>query len=97
VDIAGYDLALEEARARSEFSSGARAVEHVYRAATERLPNKAVRFLGYEQDTAQSEVVALIVAGALVTEANAGDDVEIIVSATPFYAEKRRQVGTKAE
>ena len=93
VDIAGYDLALEEARARSEFSSGARAVEHVYRAATERLPNKAVRFLGYEQDTAQSEVVALIVAGALVTEANAGDDVEIIVSATPFYAESGGQVG----
>jgi alanyl-tRNA synthetase len=97
VDIAGYDLALEEARARSEFSSGARAVEQVYRAAIERLPEKAVRFLGYEQDTAQSEVVALIVAGALVPEASAGDDVEIIVSSTPFYAESGGQVGDQGQ
>ncbi len=97
VDIAGYDLALEQARARSEFSSGSRAVEHVYRAALERVPHQAVRFLGYEQNEAQSSIIALIVNGVLVSEANAGDSVEIVVEATPFYGESGGQVGDQGQ
>ncbi len=93
VDTAGYEQALEQARARSEFSSGARAVEHVYRAALDKVPNQAVRFLGYEQETASSKVVAIIVDGNIVAEAHAGDAVEIVVEATPFYGESGGQVG----
>ena len=97
VDVAGYDSALEQARARSEFSSGARAVEHVYRSALERVPNQAVRFLGYEQNAAQSKIVALIANGTLVAQANAGDAVEIVVEATPFYGESGGQVGDQGQ
>ncbi len=97
VDLPGYDLALEQARARSEFNSGARAVEHVYRTALERVPDQTVRFLGYEQDAANSRIVALIVDGVLVAEANAGDEVEIVVSATPFYGESGGQVGDQGQ
>lgn len=93
VDTSGYEQALEAARTRSEFSSGARAVEHVYRAALDKVPNQAVRFLGYEQDNAVSKVVAIIVNGELVPEAHAGDAVEIVVEATPFYGESGGQVG----
>ncbi len=97
VDVAGYDLALEQARARSEFNSGAKAVEHVYRSALERVPNQAVRFLGYEQTVAESTIVALLVNGAMLAEANAGDAVEIVVEATPFYGESGGQVGDQGQ
>ena len=93
VDLDGYDSALEQARARSEFKSGARAVEHVYRVALERLSEHTVKFLGYERESADSKIVALIRDGEFVTEADAGDDVEIVVAATPFYGESGGQVG----
>jgi alanyl-tRNA synthetase len=95
VDLDGYESALEKARSRSEFKSGARAVEQVYRAALERVPGGAVKFVGYEQDSAQSEVVALIRDGELVSEANAGDEVEVVVAKTPFYGESGGQVGDR--
>jgi alanyl-tRNA synthetase len=95
VDLDGYEAALEKARSRSEFKSGARAVEQVYRAALERVPGGAVKFLGYEQDSAQSEIVALIRDGELVSEASTGDDVEIVVAKTPFYGESGGQVGDR--
>jgi alanyl-tRNA synthetase len=93
VDVAGYEAALEEARARSEFAGVARAVEQVYRNALERVPAGAVKFLGYEQARAEATVVALILDGSFVTEASAGSEVEIVVDQTPFYGESGGQVG----
>ena len=95
VDLDGYESALDKARSRSEFKSGARAVEQVYRAALERVPGGAVKFVGYEQEVAESTVVALVRDGELVNEASAGDDVEIVVATTPFYGESGGQVGDR--
>ncbi|HEY5957804.1 MAG TPA: alanine--tRNA ligase, partial [Polyangiaceae bacterium] len=93
VDRAGYDAALEVARARSEFKSGATAVESVYRAALTSIPSGAVKFVGYDRDEAKSVVRSLVVDGAIVNDAGVGANVEVIVDETPFYAESGGQVG----
>ena len=93
VDAAGYDQALEEARKKSEFRGVDQAVEDVYRSALQTLPAAGVTFLGYDVEVANSTVLAIIEDGRLVSEANAGSDVEVITTETPFYAESGGQVG----
>ncbi|HKY35088.1 MAG TPA: alanine--tRNA ligase [Polyangiaceae bacterium] len=93
VDQAGYDTALEEARKRSEFAGIDQAVEGAYREAQALVPGGAVQFLGYEQTQGSASIVALVRAGALVDSAKAGDEVDVITSATPFYGAAGGQVG----
>ena len=52
-----------------------------------------VNFLGYRTLTADSEVIGLVVNGDSVREATAGDDVEVILAETPFYAARGGQIG----
>ena len=93
VDNQGYEEALAEARERSEFKGHDQAVESVYREALSAVPGGAVRFLGYEADSASSRVVALVQGGALVARAESGGEVEVVTEATPFYGEAGGQVG----
>jgi alanyl-tRNA synthetase len=93
VDKAGYDEALEAAKERSEFKSQNQAVEGVYREALAAVPGSAVRFTGYEKDSDHGKLLAIVKDGALVSEANAGDSVELITDQTPFYGESGGQIG----
>jgi alanyl-tRNA synthetase len=93
VDRVGYDQALEEARKRSEFKGVERAVESVYREALEKVPPSGVSFVGYERDSTQSSVLAIIHKGSLVNRAVEGESVELVTQATPFYAEQGGQIG----
>jgi alanyl-tRNA synthetase len=93
VDEEGYKAALVEARERSEFKSSDHAIESVYREALAAVPGGSVRFTGYEKDRDQSTLLAIVKNGALVSEASAGDSVELISENTPFYGESGGQVG----
>jgi alanyl-tRNA synthetase len=93
VDTAGYEQALAEARERSEFKGVDQANLPVFSEARALLPEAGVRFVGYERDRANSQVVALIVKDALTERASAGDTVFVVVKETPFYAESGGQVG----
>jgi alanyl-tRNA synthetase len=95
VDLEGYDRALEEVRAKSEFVSSSAATPQVYREALSKLPAKEVRFLGYEREVAEVEVVAIIKGGALVDQAFVGDKVEVVLDMTPFYGEAGGQIGDR--
>ncbi len=53
----------------------------------------ATEFLGYETETAEGVVLAILRDGERVGEAAAGDEVAIIVNQTPFYGELGGQVG----
>ena len=53
----------------------------------------ATQFLGYEQISASSPAVGLIADDEVVSEAAAGQSVEVVLVQTPFYAEGGGQIG----
>jgi alanyl-tRNA synthetase len=95
VDQEGYDRALEAQKARSEGSKvGDRALDDVWHAVKERLGAAAsTRFLGYDAEEGSCAVLAIVKDGVEVARAEAGDEVALVLDATPFYGESGGQVG----
>jgi alanyl-tRNA synthetase len=94
VDHEGFNEELEQARVRSQGSKiGSSAVAKVYPALAQNIG--AVEFLGYDMQSAQSEVLALVADGGPVDELGDGAQGEIITRATPFYPEQGGQVGDR--
>ena len=92
VDVAGFEEAMQAQRQRGREAahfSGDRDLNRLY----EDLGTGATQFLGYTSMAAESVVVGLVKDGEPVQRADAGDDVEIILRDTPFYAEGGGQVG----
>ncbi|NOX73176.1 MAG: alanine--tRNA ligase, partial [Alphaproteobacteria bacterium] len=54
-------------------------------------------FLGYDTETAEGVIVALVQGGAKVETVKTGDKVQIALNQTPFYAESGGQVGDQGE
>ncbi|SEW18460.1 alanyl-tRNA synthetase [Aliiroseovarius sediminilitoris] len=94
VDQAGFDAAMEEqkARARAAWSgSGEAADATIWFDLAEQ--HGVTEFLGYDTEHAEGQVLALVADGALTDRATSGDEVQIVVNQTPFYAEAGGQVG----
>src|SRR5438045_7387428 len=94
VDIDKFEQEMELARARSRASwvgSGEAATEATWFALREELG--ASEFLGYETETAEGVILAILKGEERVAEAKAGDEVGVIVNQTPFYGESGGQVG----
>jgi alanyl-tRNA synthetase len=88
IDQAGFDAAMEaqkeRARAASKFGVDQR--ENI------KLSGKT-DFLGYEKLTERAVVTSLIFDGALVAELRAGQEGQVVLDHTPFYAESGGQIG----
>ncbi|HDL16511.1 MAG TPA: alanine--tRNA ligase, partial [Rhizobiales bacterium] len=96
VDLAQFDKAMEKQRedARKAWAgSGDAATEQVWFELRERYG--ASEFLGYETETAEGKVLALVRDGAPLDEISQGDEAAIILNQTPFYGESGGQVGDK--
>ncbi|MDQ0218202.1 alanine--tRNA ligase [Peribacillus cavernae] len=52
-------------------------------------------FTGYDQLETEGKVAAIVKNGELVDEAHEGDEVQVILSETPFYAESGGQIADK--
>jgi alanyl-tRNA synthetase len=94
VDVAGFEAAMAKQKqtARASWSgSGETGTAKLWFDLREELG--ATEFLGYSTEKAEGQVTALIRAGARVADAKAGEDVQIIVNQTPFYAESGGQMG----
>ena len=94
VDVDAFNLAMAKRRAEARKSwtgSGEEATEAVWFDVRESVG--ATEFLGYQSETAEAIVTAILKGSERVGEAGAGADVAIVVNQTPFYAESGGQMG----
>ncbi len=94
VDIAAFDACMENQKEMARAAhkgSGDAATSKIWFELKEKI--SVTKFLGYEQDEADAEVLAIVKNGASVQDANAGDEVFIVLNQTPFYGESGGQVG----
>ncbi len=92
VDTEGFEREMEAQRQRGR-ASAQFGEERIKIRQYESLGVGATQFLGYEQISASSPVVGLIADDEVVSEATAGQSVELVLVQTPFYAEGGGQIG----
>jgi len=92
-DQAGFDRAMEEQKSRAR-ASWKGAAKQTANPAYQKLPKS--EFEGYRQTRSEGcEVLAIIHNGQGAQELKPGDEGEIILDHTPFYAESGGQVGDR--
>nr|QDF39068.1 alanine--tRNA ligase [Bradyrhizobium symbiodeficiens] len=94
VDQASFTDAMERQKAKARESwkgSGEAASEAIWFPLREKLG--ATEFLGYETESAEGVVTALVKDGKEATSLKAGETGAIVLNQTPFYAESGGQVG----
>lgn len=98
VDTAGFDELMAQQRARAKADSQAKKHGHTdlssYR---EWVDNHPTEFIGYEDLNADSTVIGLLHNGAPVNEVAKGQEVEVILDASTFYAEAGGQIGDRGQ
>jgi len=94
VDLPGFNAAMDEQkkRARAAWSgSGEAADAPIWFDLAEE--HGVTEFLGYDTETAEAHVLAVVKDGKAVDSAAASETVQIVVNQTPFYGEAGGQVG----
>ncbi len=94
VDLSGFEdaMARQRAEARKSWSgSGEAGEDKVWFAVADKVG--PTEFLGYETETAEGVVTALVKGGQMVDALNAGDEGYVVLNQTPFYGESGGQVG----
>jgi len=94
VDNTSFEKSMEESKklARANWKgSGDKSLEEKWFKVREEL--SPTEFLGYEYDNAEGVVLKICRSNNFVDEANSGDEIELIINQTPFYAESGGQVG----
>ena len=94
VDTDAFTAAMErqKAEARKHWSgSGDAATETIWYEIKDKAG--ATDFLGYDTETAEGVIQALVRDGTQIETAQAGDEIDVVVNQTPFYGESGGQMG----
>ena len=90
VDQDGFRRLMKEQRDRAKADARSKKSAHgdtsVYRSALDSL-GRAVEFTGYQETVSEAQVAGVLVDGVSVPSAHAGDEIELVLDRTPFYAE----------
>jgi alanyl-tRNA synthetase len=90
VDREGFTRLMQEQRDRAKADAKAKKHAHAdtaaYRAVADAL-GAPVEFTGYSEVVSEGRVAGIILGGSSVASAQVGDDVEVVLDRTPFYAE----------
>jgi alanyl-tRNA synthetase len=89
VDEPGFTRLMKEQRDRAKADARAKKSGHTDLSEYKKIADAsgATEFVGYAEVETESRVTAILVDGLGTKSAQAGDDVEIILDRTPFYAE----------
>ena len=97
VDVAAFEreMELQRERARNAGEETAEAAWSTYSGLYAKILSKEgkTNFVGYDHLQADSSVVAIVKGNSIVECADEGEEVNIILDTTPFYAEMGGQVG----
>ncbi|MEQ1695876.1 MAG: alanine--tRNA ligase, partial [Hyphomicrobiaceae bacterium] len=94
VDQSAFSAAMDEQKKKARAAwkgSGDAATEAIWFEIRERTG--ATDFLGYDTETAEGVVAALVKGGKDVKSIKAGDEAQLVLNQTPFYGESGGQVG----
>jgi len=90
VDEEGFRRLMAEQRDRAKADARAKKGQHrdttAYRAVADQL-GRAVEFTGYDEVVSEGAVRGIVNDGAVVPAAREGDEIELVLDRTPFYAE----------
>lgn len=96
VDTEGFEKLMGEQRARAKADSKAKKHGHtdlsLYR---DFVDNHPTEFTGFEELETTSSVIGLVKDGESINQAQEGEEVEVILEATPMYAEAGGQLGDR--
>ena len=97
VDMDGFEscMAEQRERARAATRDDAEAAWSTYGSVEAEILKEvgATQFVGYERTETKARIVALVKDGKRVASLNEGDEGEIVLNTTPFYAEMGGEVG----
>ena len=95
VDRERFTELMQEQRSRAKADSIARKSDFATSTAYKEIltVGGTTEFTGYAESTTQAHITGLVIDGVSVPVASLGEDVELILDRTPFYAESGGQLG----
>ena len=89
IDGEGFKRLMKEQRERAKADAKAKKTGHTDLSEYRKVADSAKRleFVGYEYQSAEARVVGILVDGKSTKSASVGNEVEVILDRTPFYAE----------
>ncbi len=96
VDEAAFEQEMEQQRQRARSARAGEDIEGWREDILSTLDRDIqTTFVGYQQQSGEGKIAAIVRSNQLLQEATAGEEVTVVLDSTPFYAESGGQVGDK--